>query len=345
MALMFLMSLQMFSNQSADANQSSKYVVGQACSPEFDAAKPKTLYCYVEKTGLFEDKLKNSSGFDLPAGTPVTIIETGNGKEFRVADIALDRKISGVTKSSIPRNKFGKVFIGDGDTKCVDSFASDPQKSVRCNWIDNFDTRSYKKGQILYLGDKGTITTKRQGKIVTVGLVEAVMRSAPEVYTLNIGRVPNIEILTWQRYLTQGENCAYLSEEQISPDLVCVEGDYVLVPKNPGKSVGETVYEKTGLSLDSTAWFPAIVLILLVILLFTIADSSKGFGSRVFETLFNLLRLLLVCVGLVALFINVIQPLFSNNTVDFSRKVLGIPTYFYFLPIMLSLVLRINKKL
>ena len=291
--------------------------------------------------------MKNSSGLDVPAGTPVTILEQGNQKEFRVADIALDKKISGITKESIPRNKFGLVFIGDGDPGCQVEYLSNGT-ALRCNWIDNFDTRSYKKGQVLYLGEKGKVTTSRQGKVVTIGQVELVKKSAPGVSTLNIGRVPNIEIRTWQRYLAKGENCAYLSEEQISPDLVCVEGDEgkpVLVLKNPKKSVGDNIYEKTGISLDSTAWFPLITLFLIIIGIFAfITDSKNGIASRLFQTLFYLIIFLSVCVALVALFINIVEPLFSNNTVDFSRKVLGIPTYFYFLPIIFSIILRSNRK-
>jgi len=334
----------LFSCQAIQASEVPKYELGESCSSEYDAAKPKDIYCYVNEVGLYEKKLKNSSGSDVPAGTPITILKGGDGKEFRVSDIALDKKISGLTKENIPKDKFGFVLIGDGDSGCIGgSFSGDTQ--IRCNWIENFDTRAYKKGQILYLGEKGRITTTRQGNVVTVGQVELVAKSSPDNATLNIGRVPNIEIRTWERYLSEGENCAFLSEEQISPDLVCVEGDEILAPKNPKKSVGDNVYEKTGISLDSTAWFPLITLFLIIIGIFAfITDSKNGIALRMLQTLFYLSVFLLVCAALVALFINIVEPLFSNNTVDFSRKVLGIPTYFYFLPIIFSIILRNNRK-
>jgi hypothetical protein len=136
----------------------------------------------------------------------------------------------------------------------------------------------------------------------------------------------------WQKlHSTEGEPCGNLSDIEISPRFTCEldgEGEYVLVEINPPESLSDSIQLDTGFVLDWTSGG----LILCALLLFGIFYSGFKEGSSskkeaFFQSSITLLIAALTIFGLVALYINVIQPLFSGTKVDFSKKIFGVPQY------------------
>jgi hypothetical protein len=170
-------------------------------------------------------------------------------------------------------------------------------------------------------------------------------KADPESYTLQLGEVLKVEVSTWQYYAREGENCP--PEADIAPDLECVAVDnfnYVLKSKFPKQSVGDFLHEKTGFAPDATSWLLIVVVLALIGLIAnTVWTSGKSKSENAATAIFGVIIVGLGIFGAAAVSVNLIEPIFRNNPVDFSKKILGIPQYFYLLPTVLMIVLRNNR--
>jgi hypothetical protein len=322
-----------------------KYTIGEKCTNEYDPEKPKNIFCLTQSMAKKEGKFFNNSGVEIPAGTPVSIVSKESPDQIRITSLNRDKEIIGITKHAIPNKSAGLVKLGDGDPDCVyDMLDGDPD----CNLISNFDTSRYKKDQILYVSADGGITNVKPIKAITVGRVNWVSEADPESFNLRIGEIKVSEIKTWQNYALAGESCGLLSEIEIAPDLNCVEdddGNYILESKFPRKSLGDVLYEKTGFAPDATSWMLIIsVLFLIGLIISTVWNSRRSKTENLASAVLGILILGFGIFAVVALIVNVIEPYFSGNPVDFSKKVLGIPQYFYLLPVMIATILRNSGK-
>ena len=324
----------------AFGSEEPKYVIGSVCEPGYISGKPKDIFCFTESKFLTETVFFNNSGREIPAGTPVSIVSQKSPNQIRVTNILKDKKILGVTKESIPNNSSGLVQLGNGDPNCTGNCNS--------NLIASFDTSSFKKDQILYVSAEGGVTNIKPKNVVTIGRVWWSAKADPESYNLFLGEVREVEVSTWQYYAREGESCGTLTAEKIPPDLECVldnDSDYVLESKFPKQSIGDVLHEKTGFAPDATSWFLIVVVLALIGL---IANSVWTSAKSKSENAANAILLVIVVglgiFGAAMVAVNVIEPYFKGNPVDFSKKILGIPQYFYLLPTMLAIVLKNNSK-
>jgi hypothetical protein len=86
-----------------------------------------------------------------------------------------------------------------------------------------------------------------------------------------------------------------------------------------------------------------IILILLITILgFVLSEGSLG--VRLFKTITGTVMLLSVAALIVTIYISVVEPLFSSNSVDFSKKVFGVPFYFFLFLTMFSAIARGKRK-
>jgi hypothetical protein len=344
-ATALLIGIGMFSGASAFGDESGKYSVGELCSPGFDPEKPKDIYCFTEEKAVSEGVFQNVSGGDIPAGTPIVIESKGSGQFIRIVDTKIDKEISGVTKERILNQQLGSVFIGNGDPKCREDFLDGRWE---CNYITNFDTSAFNKDDVLYVDSTGKISNKKSINSVVIGIVKWAGKAEFDSYTLDIGKVFAQEISTWKKYRVEGDSCDDLQESEILPSLRCgmdEEGLYLLFSKNPKKTIGDSLYEKTGFDPDGNSWLLILVSILLVAIIFSvIRESAKSLSESIGKTSLYAILLGLVLFSLTALIVNVITPLFKGNPVDFSKKIFGIPQYFYLLPGLLVAVLRNYRR-
>jgi hypothetical protein len=322
-----------------------KYTIGEKCTNEYDPEKPKNIFCLTQSVAKKEGKFFNNSGVDIPAGTPVSIVSKEFSDQIRITSLNQDKKIIGVTKNTIPNKSFGLVKLGDGNPDCVyDMLDGDPD----CNLISNFDTSKYKKDQILYVSNDGSVTNVKPKKAITVGRVNWVSRADPESFNLQIGEIKVSEISTWQNYALAGESCGLLSDIEIAPDLTCVEdddGNFILESKFPKKSLGDLLYEKTGFAPDATSWMLIISVVFLIgLIISTVWNSRRSKIENLASAVLGILILGFGIFAVVALIVNVIEPYLRGNPVDFSKKVLGIPQYFYLVPMMIATILRNSGK-
>jgi hypothetical protein len=322
----------------AYGSEEPKYVIGDVCTPQYDSGKPKDIFCFTESKFLTESVFFNNSGREIPRGTPVSLVSKKSPNQIRVTNILKDKIILGVTKNSIPNNSSGLVQLGNGDPNCSGDCPN--------NFISNFDTSLFKNGQILYVSAEGGVTNKKPKNVVTVGRVMWSGKADPESYTLQLGEVLKFEVSTWQYYAREGENCP--PESDIAPDLECVAVDdfeYVLKSKFPKQSIGDFLQEQTGFAPDATSWLLIVVLLGLTVLIFnTVWTRGKSKTENATTAILVVIVVGLGIFGAVIVAVNVIEPFFRGNPVDFSKKILGIPQYFYLLPTMLAIVLKNNSK-
>jgi hypothetical protein len=322
----------------AYGSEEPKYVIGNICESQYDTGKPKDIFCLTESKFLTESTFFNNSGRDIPAGTPVSIDSQKSPNQIRVTNILKDKKIVGVTKESISNNSSGLVQLGNGDPNCSDDCPN--------NFISNFDTSLFKNGQILYVSAEGGVTNIRPKNAVTIGRVMWSGKADPESYTLQLGEVPKVTVSTWQYYAREGESCP--PESDIAPDLECVAVDdfnYVLKSKFPKQSIGDFLQEQTGFAPDATSWLLIVVLLGLTVLIFnTVWARGKSKSENAATAILVVIVAGLGIFGAVVVAVNVIEPFFRGNPVDFSKKILGIPQYFYLLPTILAIVLKNSSK-
>ena len=324
----------------AYGSEEPKYVIGSICESQYNSGKPKDIFCFTESKFLTESAFFNNSGREIPAGTPVSIVSQKSPNQIRVTNILKDKKILGVTKESIPNNSSGLVQLGNGDPNCSGDCPN--------NFISNFDTSLFKNGQILYVSAEGGVTNIRPKNVVTVGRVMWSGKADPESYTLQLGEVVAVEVSTWQYYAREGENCSNLTDEKIPTDLECVldsDSNYVLISKFPKQSAGDFIQEKTGFAPDATSWLLIVVVLGLIVLIFnTVWARGKSKSENAATAILVVIVLGLGIFGAAIVLVNVIEPFFRGNPVDFSKKILGIPQYFYLLPTMLAIVLKNSGK-
>ena len=322
----------------AYGSEEPKYVIGSVCKPGYDTGKPKDIFCFTESKFLEETVFFNKSGREIPAGTPVSIVSQKSPNQIRVTDILKDKKIVGVTKESIPNNSSGLVQLGNGDPNCSGDCPN--------NFISNFDTSLFKNDQILYVSTEGGVTNIKPKNVVTIGRVMWSGKADPESYTLQLGEVLKVEVSTWQYYAREGENCP--PEADIAPDLECVAVDnfnYVLESKFPKQTIGDFLHEKTGFAPDATSWLLIVsVLFLIVLIVNTVWTRGESKSKNATSALLGVIVVGLGIFGAAIVTVNVIEPFFRGNPVDFSKKINGIPQYFFLLPTMLAIVLRNNSK-
>jgi len=324
----------------ANGSEKPKYVIGDVCTPQYDSGKPKDIFCFTEAKFLTESVFLNNSGREIPAGTPVSIVSKKSPNQIRVTNILKDKIILGVTKEVIPNNSSGLVQLGNGDPNCSDKCNN--------NYISGFDTSSFKNDQILYVSADGGVTNIKPKNAVTVGRVMWSGKADPESYTLKLGEVVKVEVSTWAYYAQEGENCGLMSDVEIAPDLECVAVDdftYLLESKFPRQSIGDFLHEKTGFAPDATSWLLIVVAIALIGLISnTVWNKGKSKSENSANAALVVIVVGLAIFGAALVIVNVITPYFKGNPVDFSKKILGIPQYFYLLPTMLAVVLMNNNK-
>jgi hypothetical protein len=303
------------------------------------------MYCDIDRKVLEKKEFRNFSGFDIPAGTPVSVDEKSGKESIRIANPVTDKSIIGMTADRISNQSSGIVYLGDGDPGCVSDLT---YGRYQCNLIPNFDTSKFKKGQPLYFGRDGKISNKKSGSALNVGSVFWRGKADPESYSLNLGKIYSVEVGIWKAYESAGSSCEYMSEDEISPLLTCEldeDGFYKLYPISQGESVGDVLYEKTGFDPDANSWGLIAISLVLVWLIFTaVKQSSKKFSVTLGKTIFFSLVAAMGIFSLVAIYVNIIDPIFKNNPVDYSKKFLGIPMYFYLIPTMLTIALRNLRK-
>jgi hypothetical protein len=309
------------------------FVVGEPCSSSSEVKKPRNFYCVSQEKYIKEKSFTNKSGKDIPMGYPVSVASRVNETLIRMTDPKLDDRIIGISQTKIPNGESGVVWIGDGRADSSD------ENQI----IPNFDTSRFKKDQLLYVGDDGHITSTKPPKPVLVGRVSWVGKAEPDSYTLNIGHVQLSQVSTWQQ-ISEGDDCGLLTDDQIPPDLICNGSNFRLEQKNPKQTVGDFAYEKTGFNPDANGWaLIAVSLFLIGLTFFAMKDSSKSLREALVKTSISVLVLALVIVSLVALLVNIIEPLLRHNPVDFSKKVFGVPQYFLMLPAVFAIIVR-NRK-
>jgi hypothetical protein len=336
----------LFLSSPVQAADTSKYLVGGPCSLTGNIDKPANFYCFSETKVVKVGNFLNRSGNDIPAGFPVSIASQEDKTLIRVTNIKLDKKIVGISKSTILNGTYGEVWIGDGDPNCCDY--ADFNEGRPGQIISNFDTSMFKKDQTLYVGSDGHITNVKPSKVVTVGKVSWVGVAEPDSYTLDIGQVPKLQVSTWQVYSPEGSQCGTLTEQQISPELVCVldnDSNYVLKSKFPKQNIGDFLHEKTGFAPDATSWLLIVsVLFLIGLIVNTVWTRGESKSKNATSALLGVIVVGLGIFGAVIVTVNIIEPFFRGNPVDFSKKINGIPQYFFLLPTMLAIVLRNNSK-
>lgn len=324
----------------AHGSEEPKYVIGSVCEPGYVSGKPKDIFCFTESKFLTETVFFNNSGREIPVGTPVSIVSQKSPNQIRVTNILKDKKIVGVSKESILNNSSGLVQLGNGDPNCSGDCPN--------NYISNFDTSLFKNDQILYVSAEGGVTNIKPKNVVTIGRVMWSGKADPESYTLELGEVVELEVSTWQYYAREGESCGSLTAGKIPPDLECVldnDSDYVLKSKFPKQSIGDVLHEKTGFAPDATSWFLIVVVLALIGLIAnTVWTSAKSKSENAANAILLVIVVGLGIFGAAMVAVNVIEPYFKGNPVDFSKKILGIPQYFYLLPTMLAIVLKNNSK-
>lgn len=322
----------------AYGSEELKYIIGSVCEPGYISGKPKDIFCFTESKYLTETVFSNNSGREIPAGTPVSIVSQKSPNQIRVTNILKDKKILGVTKESIPNNSSGLVQLGNGDPNCSGDCPN--------NYISNFDTSLFKINQILYVSAEGGVTNIKPKNVVTIGRVMWSGKADPESYTLELGEVLKVEVSTWQYYAREGEKCP--PEADIAPDLECVAVDnfnYVLKSKFPKQGIGDVLREKTGFAPDTTSWFLIVLVLALIGLIAnTVWTRTKSKSENAANAIIVVIVVGLGIFGAAIVAVNVIEPYFKGNPVDFSKKILGIPQYFYLLPTMLAIILRNNSK-
>jgi len=328
------------------AAESSNYVVGAPCTLGEDPNKPAHFYCHQETKVVKVERLLNKSGRSIPAGSPVSSASKEDNTLIRMANSNLDEKIIGISKDTIPDGMAGEVWLGDGNPNCCNY--SDENAGRRGQLISNFDTSKFKRGETLYVGEDGNITNIRPQKVLTVGKVSWVGIAEPESYTLDIGQVPTLKISTWQTYAPKGSPCGTLTDEQIAPELRCIEdtasGNWVLELKNTQKTLGDRLYDKTGFNPDANSWGLILICLFLVGLIYKwVKETSNSGKAAIGKTLLFASLFGFVIFSIIAVVINVIQPFLNHNPINFSKKIFGIPQYIYLLPSFCLIILR-NRK-
>jgi hypothetical protein len=261
----------------------------------------------------------------IPEATFVSLVVRNGEESIKATDIRTDKKIVGLTREDIPVGAKGWIYLGDGDPDCLYICQEQPYDSNNQSIGDN---------EILYLGENGKITNIKPKKVVTVG------KSKAGAYRFFMGNLEVREVSTWQPYLTEGNDCGYLNEDEIAPGLVCNE-DYVLISIDD-KPFRDDFYDLFGFFPDAPYLLFIAAVLFLVFMMFITSDGN--IGKKVFTTIINSSILLSVIGLVIALYINVIEPLFKNNSIDFSKKVFGVPFYFFLFLMMFSVLINGKRK-
>lgn len=318
----FLFTLLLLFQPSVAHSASAKTPVeGAECFAETVLEKVN-LYCYLSSGSPEVLIYENTSNQIITINSPVSRTKGESG--IHRTNLAKDISIVGIAKENIRPGALGQVWAGGGDPDISEHDS---------NIIPNFDTSSYKKGALLYVSESGGITDTRPSKAIIVGRVFWPARAESDSYTLEIAG-SNSGI--WKKLpSTEGQLCGDLPEFAILPQFRCdmnEDGNYVLFELNQGSTLAESIQESTGFVLDWTSGG----LILCALLLFGIFYSvfKEGSSSKkkaFFQSSVTLLFAALTIFGLVALYINVLEPLFSGTKVDFSKKIFGVPQYVLFM--------------
>ena len=307
------------------ADQADKFKIGEPCTQGLYGDKPENIYCKTEnkpvKTGLF----LNMSGKLIPEATFVSLVVKNGQESIKATDINTDKKIVGIAREEIPNGAKGWIFLGDGDPDCYNICQVTP-------YI--YSDESIGDNEILYVGEKGEITNIKPKNAVTVG------RSKAGTYGFYMGNLEVREVSTWQPYLTEGSECSFLNDDEIAPGLQCNE-DYVLTSVNE-KPFRDDFYDLFGFFPDAPYVFLMITVFFLVILMFIVSEGNLL--HRIFTTIFRSVMFLSIAGLLVAIYINIVEPLFRDNSVDFSKKVFGVPFYFFLFLMMFSVLINGKRK-
>jgi hypothetical protein len=303
-----------------------KFKIGEPCTQGLYGDKPENIYCKTDRRPAKTGSFLNLSGKLIPEATFVSLILKNEQESIKATEIKSDKKIVGIAREDIPAGAKGWIYLGDGDPECRYICSEPPYV---------YGDESIGDNEILYVAENGKITNIKPKNAVTVG------RSKAGTYGFYMGNLEMREISTWKRYESKGAGCTFLNDDDIAPDLRCNE-DSVLSSAVPDKPFRDTFYDLFGFFPDAPYIAMIILILLITILGFVLSEGSLG--VRLFKTITGTVMLLSVAALIVTIYISVVEPLFSSNSVDFSKKVFGVPFYFFLFLTMFSAIVRGKRK-